>query len=211
MLKSYNYDLKDNPKLNSDYNKYIKYSDNSNFSSGLECSCMNSPLYDKIDQDKINESNIYFMDKACNNGVSNHNSYETKTIFETKNANSISICDVNLGNNADALKLNITDNYINCTNKITNNITGSSSGSNSGSGAKKIEDSGAKKIEDSGAKKIEDSGAKKIEDPEAKKIEDPEANKNSFSTNEIIGIVISLIFLIIFLFLIYKYFKNKKR
>ena len=213
MLKSYNYDLKDNPKLVSDYNKYIKYSDNNNFTSGLECSCLNSPFYDNgatVNENgtTINENNIYLIDKACNSGISNNTSYETKTISETKNTNTVTICSVNLGNNADALKLNIIDNVINCNNKTDITKTTPTS-ENKIIENKTVENKTVENKTVENKKIVEEN--KKIDENKDVDVEEEEEDKNKFSTNEIIGIVISLIFLIIFLFLIYKYFKNKKR
>ena len=76
MLKSYNYDLTSDKK---NYNKYIKYSNNKDNTDSLECSCLNSPLYD-FNNTAIKEETIYHIDKACNNGINNNTSYETDII-----------------------------------------------------------------------------------------------------------------------------------
>jgi len=103
MLKSYNYDLTSDKE---NYNKNIKYSSNKDNTNGLECSCLNSPLYE-YNNDDIKENTIYHMDKACVNGVNNNTSYETDTISKNKVA-TLNICNINLGNYSEAAGMYIS-------------------------------------------------------------------------------------------------------
>jgi len=103
MLKSYNYDLTSDLE---NYNKNIKYSSNKDNTNGLECSCLNSPLYE-YNNDQIKENTIYHMDKACINGVNNNTSYETDTISKNK-VSTLNICSINLGNYSEAANMYIS-------------------------------------------------------------------------------------------------------
>ena len=219
MLKSFNYDL-NNSNDKENYNKNIKYSNNKDNTNGLECSCLNSPLYD-FNKTDIKENNIYHMDKACNSGINNNNSYETDTISKNK-VSTLNICSINLGNNIDALKANISNNYSSC--NITNNTgtsntgnsnTGTSNTGNSNTVTSNTGNSNTKTSNTDVSKDTKTSNTDVSKDTKSNTNTDKDTSKDTTKNNYydidtttyiIIGVILGFLFImIIFLY------KNKRR
>ena len=103
----------------NNYNLLVKYSSYNNTTSGLECSCINSPFLNlNNDKDKIfSESTIFHQDKYCR---APGNIYMTKDTKNSKNKSyTLNLCVQNIGSNlqsnmADSFKADIKSNTSIC-------------------------------------------------------------------------------------------------
>lgn len=213
------------------YNQYIKYSNINDSNTGNECSCINSPILNKVSENNLfTEDNIYHLDKYCNNdGV-----YLTDKIKNSTNKSiNYNICESNIGTNMNditnlkqSFEGNINTNCnissgtsstdklptgtntfsttLNNTPPLTNTKSNNTSSNDTKSNDTKSNDTSSNDTSSNDTKSISEINKKYEEDK--KKEEEAKTLILGLKQNEFIGLLVLLIIFIVIIFFVF--FKN---